>query len=326
MPEPKVSESLTAEPILTPPPVRASVPSSDRGRGKQSGSLANKIILGLIGVLSVTAISIGAYILLRENPVISQAQQPAAPVPPPNSGSHDLLPGPESTTAPIEGAGASRAGETSGVPATAEMRIAADANAPGSTSAAASSPDGQPSPEKFPETPDVPSDALPPQESAQLVEDKALALATFHKADSLWIQLTEAKVDYVELKSLIGDATSQSTEKYLICKIQVRNTDEKKIVTFNDAGIGPNHFSMRDDVDNIIRGVSTGVSNQIVGAISSGYDIQPGEEATVIKVFKVPPPKTEYVILSVDLAAFSKQGGARFKIEAKDIRDSTISQ
>ena len=158
------------------------------------------------------------------------------------------------------------------------------------------------------------------------MEDKALALATFHKADSLWIQLTEAKVDYVDLKSLIGGATSQSTEKYLICKFQVRNADERKIVTFNDAGIGPNHFSMRDDVDNIIRGVSTGVSNQIVGAISSGHDIQPGEEATVIKVFKVPPPKTEYVILSVDLAAFSKQGDARFKIEAKDIRDSTKSQ
>ena len=174
------------------------------------------------------------------------------------------------------------------------------------------------------EKPDAPPVAPPVVPPAPNVDEpdteQAVPLATFHKSGSLWIKLTIARVDFVEIKSMFGGDTSQSAEKYLLCTFHVRNTDERKIVTFHDGGLGTNHFSMRDDVDNSIRGVSMGFSDNIVGAISTGHDLQPGEEATIIEVFKIPPPKTKHLILSVDLAAFSGEGKAKFKLPASEIK------
>ena len=63
-----------------------------------------------------------------------------------------------------------------------------------------------------------------------------------------------------------------------------------------------------------------GASRQIVSSIPSVYDIPPSEEATIIRVFKIPPPKTEHLVLSVDFAAFSGRGQAKFKLEASEIK------
>ena len=172
-----------------------------------------------------------------------------------------------------------------------------------------------------PDAPPVAPPVVPPAPNADEPDtEQSLPLATFHKSGSLWIKLTIARVDFVEMKSSFGRDTSQSAEKYLLCTFHVRNTDERKIVTFHDGGFGTNHFSMRDDVDNSIRGVSLGFSDKIVGAISSGHDLQPGEEATIIQVFKIPPPKTKHLILSVDLAAFSGEGKVKFKLPASEIK------
>ena len=148
--------------------------------------------------------------------------------------------------------------------------------------------------------------------------EQVVSLGTFQKSGSLWIKLTSARIDYVELKSLFGD-TSKTTEKSLLCTFHVRNTDERKIYTFHDGRFGSNHFFMKDDVGNTIRRVSMG-SSEIANAIPSSHDIQPSEEATIIRAFKIPPPKTEHLVLSVDLAAFSGSGQAHFKLKASEIR------
>jgi len=280
----------------------------------------NKIIMGLIVVLSITAISIGTYIVLRERSNVTLPQQSATPTSPPSSGTSDQRLGQENALDSTEGTGTPPVETTLSTSMPAETKSTAGANVSSSESSVGSSPG------KLPASPDAPSNSTPTQDTEQHNLEQAVTLANFHKADSLWIQLASARVDFVEMKSSIGGSTSQSAEKYLICTFLVRNTNDRKIVSYNEGRIGASQFSMRDDVDNNIRGVRLGVSDEIVGAISSGHDLQPGEEATVIKVFRIPPPKTKHLIISVDLAAFSKSGHAKFTLESGEIQDFPTSQ
>lgn len=76
---------------------------------------------------------------------------------------------------------------------------------------------------------------------------------------------------------------------------------------------------MRDDVDNVIRGVNYGTGSP-VGALTGNEDILPGDEVTHVVIFSVPPPKTRYLILTMDLGAFGSEGETRFKIAVENIK------
>jgi hypothetical protein len=76
---------------------------------------------------------------------------------------------------------------------------------------------------------------------------------------------------------------------------------------------------MKDDVDNQIRGVSYR-SADVVNALDSGEEIQPGEQKNHLEVFSVPPPKTEYLLLTIDLDAFGKEGLVKFTIPRNAIQ------
>ena len=80
------------------------------------------------------------------------------------------------------------------------------------------------------------------------------------------------------------------------------------------------HFLLKDDVDNVIRGVSYGFGNTLVGALTGTEDISLGQQSTHILVFSVPPKKTKHLILLVKLESFGGEGIAKFKIPVEQIR------
>jgi len=78
-------------------------------------------------------------------------------------------------------------------------------------------------------------------------------------------------------------------------------------------------FKLKDDVDNVIRGVNYGIMSKPVGALTGTEDILPGATASHIEVFSVPPPKTEFLILTVKMACVGGDGEVKFKIPASSI-------
>lgn len=147
-----------------------------------------------------------------------------------------------------------------------------------------------------------------------------IPVGIIHNEGPLSIALVEARIGHGEVKSGIRDNTYPTDEKYLLCTFRVKNTDERKILTFHDSSGFGNNFVLHDDVNNLIRGVSFGFSSDLVGALKSGHDIQPGSEVTHIEVFTIPPPKTKHLILSAGLKAFSTDGRVKFKIDTKEIK------
>ena len=101
--------------------------------------------------------------------------------------------------------------------------------------------------------------------------------------------------------------------------MQATNLDERKILTFREANqFGPNNFRIKDDVDNVIRGVNFGFSLKVIGALKL-EDIEPGKTVSHVQVFSMPPPKTEHLVLTVDLKCFGLTDEVKFLIPGSAI-------
>ena len=146
-----------------------------------------------------------------------------------------------------------------------------------------------------------------------------LGLNAPFKTDVFSITLKEAKVGSVPLKDLFGkEGVSQNPQ--LMFYFAVQNTHDRKLLRFREANsFGPQHFQLVDDVENTIRGVSFGASTKAIGSLTSSQDIQPGESVQHLEVFTVPPPKTQFLILTMDTKAFGGEGQVRFRIPAESI-------
>jgi hypothetical protein len=135
------------------------------------------------------------------------------------------------------------------------------------------------------------------------------------------ISITDARIDRPQVKDLFGDV-GRGNSPVLILVFRVKNTHDRKILRYREENMFlAGHFQMRDDVDNIIRGVSYGAGSKPVGALTGGEDILSGKEVTHLEVFSVPPPKTRYLILTMDLGAFGGEGETRFKIPVENIKN-----
>jgi hypothetical protein len=133
------------------------------------------------------------------------------------------------------------------------------------------------------------------------------------------ITLKSARVEIPELKDILGQA-AKGKEPLLILSFDIANTDDRRILRFKeDNPFMASHFKMRDDVGNVIRGVTFGIGSKPNGALTSSDDIQPGAAASHVAFFSVPPPKTQFLILSVDLACLGGEGEVEFKIPADAI-------
>lgn len=140
-----------------------------------------------------------------------------------------------------------------------------------------------------------------------------------YRTDEFEIILTTAAVDKVPLKDTIRGETGVSPEPALMLGFIVRNVHDRKILRFSGDNTFSQKFRLFDDVDNAIRGVSFGFSQQVIGAIQPSDDIGPGEQREHMEVFLVPPPKTQFLILKMDCSAFGGEGTVHFKVPVRTI-------
>ncbi len=149
---------------------------------------------------------------------------------------------------------------------------------------------------------------------------EAIAFGETGKSKNVAIRIVNAKVGKTNAKT-ITNPMAQSELDNLNLEIAIKNTSERKIVRFTDqSGFFSNKMLMRDDVENIIQRIHFGIGVDVIGALTKDDEILPGKEVVHVEVFKVPPPKTEWLMLSIDLSAFGDSGVMHFKIPAEKIK------
>ena len=130
----------------------------------------------------------------------------------------------------------------------------------------------------------------------------------------------DARIEAPVLKDIMGK-DAKGKDPVLILSFDFWNTDDRRILRFKeDNPFLGSHFKLRDDVDNVIRGVSYGIGSKPKGALTSSDDIEPGKSASHIEFFSVPPPKTQFLILTIDLECLGGEGEVEFKIPANAIQ------
>ena len=159
-------------------------------------------------------------------------------------------------------------------------------------------------------------DTAEADKQAAFEKQASLPLGKIHPAEGFSIALVDVKIGHTESESMLSDNPRVSEENYLLCTFQVTNTDDRKILHFHDSPpfVGMENFSIIDDVGNKIRGVSFGFSSDLIGAIKTTDDIQPGDQRTHLEVFTIPPDKTEHLILTINLQAFGDEGRIKYEV------------
>lgn len=161
---------------------------------------------------------------------------------------------------------------------------------------------------------------LPNKELKKADTTPTLLPGETHQTDRSSISLVEARIDHVERNKSFGIGTIKTEEKYLLIKLNIENTHDRKILNFYKPGyLTGSTFSMVDDVDNEIRCQYFSSSSDVVGTLSSIDDILPGENRTHLEVFMIPPPKTQYLMLSIDLKSVAGEGKIKVKIPIEQV-------
>jgi len=144
-------------------------------------------------------------------------------------------------------------------------------------------------------------------------------------AKGLKLAVVKAEIKQPQVKREIYNDVQLANDAALVLTITVQNTDDRRILRY-DANMFTSRFLLNDDVENRIRGINYGAATVPVGALTGKEDIGPGQSAGHVEVFSVPPPKTEHLILTVDLKAFGGQGNVKFKVPVENIIGFTPSR
>ena len=146
-----------------------------------------------------------------------------------------------------------------------------------------------------------------------------LMLGQTYQSDEFEITLTKATIGPTRVRDLM-DQIKVGTTPVLSVVFSITNIDNRRILRFRKGNRSMSgHFQLRDDVSNRIRGVSYGFGSEPIGALTGSEDITPGATVTHLEVFAVPPPKTEFLLLTVDLACLGGEGTVEYKIPASNI-------
>lgn len=146
-----------------------------------------------------------------------------------------------------------------------------------------------------------------------------LSIGQAHKTNEFSLSLDAAKIATTKLNAVMGDIR-EGKDPDLILSFTFTNLDDRRILRFREGNqFLAGNFQLRDDVDNAIRGVNYGIMSKPVGALTGTEDILPGATATHVEIFSIPPPKTEFLILTVNLACLGGDGEVKFKIPASSI-------
>lgn len=170
-------------------------------------------------------------------------------------------------------------------------------------------------------------DSLPPglKDRAEAKEPEPVPppkvpLGEVYDTDGFSVQVVGASVRHPEVKGLIGDA-SPSENPLLVVEIQFTNRDDRKVVTFrNDRLLGGSVFRLQDDVGNIVRPVTFGFSNKVIGALDGFAELKPEEKLSHLQVFDIPLPKTKSLVLNVDLHCFEGDGEVEIEIPIEAVK------
>jgi len=129
------------------------------------------------------------------------------------------------------------------------------------------------------------------------------------------IKITKVYIDNVNLKG----EESPTKEKYLHIKLKFTNNSERKILRLKNMKkyLEYKNFKLKDDFGNKIKPIS--IYDPIVGELGNGDEIYPEKVMNHIIAFKVPPVKTKFLIISIDLKAFAAKGKAHLKIPSEKI-------
>lgn len=146
-----------------------------------------------------------------------------------------------------------------------------------------------------------------------------LMVGQTYSADTFSITLDSAKIATTKIKDMMGDINTGKNPD-LTFAFTFKNLDDRRILRFRKGNqfLGGN-FKLKDDVDNVIRGIDYGMMSKPVGALTGSEDITPDSSVSHIELFSIPPPKTEHLILTVDLACLGGDGVIEFKIPAASI-------
>jgi len=140
---------------------------------------------------------------------------------------------------------------------------------------------------------------------------KQLSIGETYTAEGFTIALTNARIEKPFLELLMSRGGPKEAEKpSLTCRFQVKNTDERKVLNFRDSSGYDDKFRLVDDVGNTID-TTYGDHWRLVGAFSG--EVLPEATATHLIAFDIPLPKTEYLILTIDLTAVGGDGKIEYK-------------
>lgn len=164
-------------------------------------------------------------------------------------------------------------------------------------------------------------DSLPPglRDRAEAKEPEPdppprIKLGQPYDAGGFSVQVNGASIRHPKVRELTGDI-SPSQDPLLVVEMQFTSKDDRKVVTFrDDRGLGRSVFRLKDDVGNIVRPVTFGLTNKVVGALAEFAELKPEETLSHQQVFDVPLPKTKFLVLNVDLFCFQGEGEVEIEI------------
>lgn len=167
-------------------------------------------------------------------------------------------------------------------------------------------------------TENLQSNFAPQTETPALLQQ--LNIGETAQLEGFSLQLAKATIKKPEVYNLAGEL-GYGNDPQLNLIFIIQNTDERKIISYTRENMfAAPKFRLKDDVDNSIRGINYGVGSRPKGALYN-EDIQPGEKASHVVIFNIPPPKTQYLVLTVDLDFIGGKGQVEYKIPAQNIEN-----
>lgn len=157
----------------------------------------------------------------------------------------------------------------------------------------------------------------PEEEAEPLI--RGVPFGQWAKSDKVQFRLTGASIANVKVHRPILNEIAWSENKFVVVNLEIQNLDDRRILRMSRA-FGRQPFGMVDDVQNVIRPINFGVTAQPIGQITADDDIAPESTVKTIAVFQIPPPKTEYLLVAVDMTLFGGKGRLFLKLPPDKVR------
>ena len=145
-------------------------------------------------------------------------------------------------------------------------------------------------------------------------------LGQSHKSELFEVALTRVSMDRMRWSSFDGEHSSK--EDLRVCRFDVKNPHDRKVVNFfGRLAVGTPPCSIRDDAGNVVRQVDFPSRSRAEGEGSNEEDIVPGAQSSTVYFFEKPRPKTEYLLVEVNLSTLvnGAEGKLLYKVPMTEL-------